>query len=404
MRLVRTFGVIALLAFAVPSSGLAVAPQNPQVVQDGAFFRVSWTPDADSTTGVTAQVSNVADFGWTTCNSTSLFSNQTQPAGTLRVWCPIAFGDTVYVRITNAGGESTDIQAPSASFDFRPIGPNTSGTARNRQLLTCRLDPREWQRMNEEDDAIVKMSLWVGGRVRVEEATFTSKPTDAPIIQQTLLKGTDVGATARCLTTMTYGAYTGTSVRTYRVVHALPEQMQPTMILQEAQFPRVLPNRTYARRKVSSQLRAIGALSAGRTHQAANHGSLQGDVNAMIFATPSLADRYLGTASQFCSSLRARVKATPVTGVIIRVTTCGRVTISRSRRAYGATLVVRSRQTGGAQLVGVVRFIAGTAGHGQYDVTDSETGPAARLTRIQTRVRKTAALSARAIALGLSRE
>lgn len=246
MRLVRALGAIAVLAFAVPSSGLAVAPLNPQVVQDGAFFRVSWTPDADSTTGVTAVVSNAADFSGTTCSSTSLFSNQTQPAGTLRVWCPIAFGDTVYVRVTNAGGESTDIQAPSASFDFRPIGPNTSGTVRNRQIFTCRFDPREWQRMNDEDYAITKMSLWVGGKMRVEEATFTANFTNAPVSQQTALKGSDVGSTARCLTTMTYGAYTGTSVRTYRVVHALPEQMQPTMILQEAPFPRAAEPHVFA--------------------------------------------------------------------------------------------------------------------------------------------------------------
>lgn len=404
MRLVRTLGAIAVLAFAVPSSGLAVAPLNPQVVQDGAFFRVSWTPDADSTTGVSVLVSSVADFSGTTCNSTALFSNQTQPAGTLRVWCPIAFGDTVYVRVTNAGGESADIQAPSASFDFRPIGPNTSGTVRNRQIFTCRFDPHEWQRMNDEDYAIVKMSLWVGGKMRVEEATFTANSTNAPVSQQTALKGTDVGSTARCQTTMTYGAYTGTSVRTYRVVHALPEQMQPTMILQEARFPQVVPNRTFSRRKISSQLRSIGAISAGTTHQTANHGTLQGDVNAMIFATPSLADRYLGKARQFCPTLRARIKANPVPGGTVRVTTCGRVTVSRSRRAYGATIVASGLASNGSRMVVVVRFIAGTAGNGEYEVTDVEAGAASRLTRIQTRVRKTAAASAAAIALGLYRE
>ncbi len=359
-----------ILAALVPAAA-AAAPSNVEVTQEGTSFRVTWTPGVGDPTTGQVEISSRSDFA---AGADTYCGPVWEANGSTLVRCPIAFSDTVYVRVRPFTLAGTVRPIPAAQFDFTPVGPQGAGTVRNRQTVHCALDAAQWQRIDAS--TAFKARIVRGSSVQVER-TLSNSPFILPGFNQIdyPLTGADVGQEVRCEIAAANGVYASTSVQRYSVEHAQPNEMNPGLMLATLTFPNYIPFSATKGVSLSKAAKKAGALRSAKRAGALMPWS-EIVTAATVYSTPAKADA--GVRKTYCKALRKAVKRASTKAFPKSVLQCGKLRLAGARRAYGAVTAGYFFTDTGVLMITAQRLILGSGANTGFAVTFTSTSVASQ--------------------------
>lgn len=183
----------------------------------------------------------------------------------------------------------------------------------------------------------------------------------------------DVGQEIRCEITASNGAYITTRVDEALVVHAIPAEMDPKVILDELLPPPRYLRRSRRHRRVPQAELRVGALSKASLHwEGTNFGYPFAFLDATLttFQTPVQADAQVNR--RFCRDLRRSVRRSTFKRSSRKVAFCGRLTSAVSRKSLGAIVFAAGADAQGQPFFVVQAIGLASAGTSQFAVIVTE--------------------------------
>lgn len=395
----RIAAVTIAMAAAVGAGQAGATPTGIAATPEGAAIRVTWThAPGDATTGQ-VEVSNQPGSAPSNCMAPFPYPTF-EPSVVVR--CQLAFTGTVYVSVRPTLGTRTEVALPAANFDFTPRGPSGSATIRNRQVITCGLDASQWQRVDERTRFSARVVA--GGAVRVEPKELSLDPILTSSRAFTYATtGADVGLDVQCEITAANGPLTSTAVQSYRVEHALPNEMSPAGILGTLAYPNYMPYNATKTNGLSKALTKAGALSkATRTGTLQPWETLTSAVT--IFTTTKKADAAAGNQKAYCKALKRAITRASTRAFPKRVLACGRAKVAGARKAYVSITGGWFTMDNGARMIVIDYYAIGSAGNGTFMVRNTHTTTANQGNKTLKSTGARVATMAATLSNGLARE